>query len=60
MYKVNNELYINLKYVATIYRGRHNGWRLVMVGASDSDEFQLTDEEAKKLLNILEQLKEGK
>lgn len=55
MYKVSNKLYINLKYVSTLYRSeRNNGWRLVMVGASDADEYPLTEEEAKMLLKVLD------
>lgn len=55
MYEVNNKLYINPDYVSTVYRSeRNNRWRLVMVGASDVDEYPLTNEEASSLLKYLD------
>lgn len=55
MYKVNKKLYINLDYISSIYRSeRNNVWRLVMVGASDKDEFPLTDNEAENIIKAIE------
>lgn len=55
MYKVNEELYINLEMVATLYRSeRNNAWRLVMVGATEYEEYSLTDIEVKNILSAME------
>lgn len=60
MYKISENFYINPKYISTIYKNKQDGtWRLVMLGATDADEFILTEEEFEKVLEVSSNLEKA-